>query len=286
MTLSAFTQAPSVTTDAAFRAAAQQWHDALSAVGLVQTSDTGQINLTTVTKPGAANTSAGYEIWRFADTLQATVPVYIKIEYGTGGGATLFGIWITTGASTDGAGTLGTIKTNRIQMQTTSVGSSTPWKCWISGSTSRCTLAMYVDSGGTNYASIAAIERIQDANGADTSLGAVQATALRNASSTSQVIVPSGNQPAALAELGLMMPFSSAAWAYGANVYTGPVFPVGWGVHPPLQGLLGYFGGDITTGASQTISVYGTNRTFYPVGTANLNGLGVSTSASLLVRYD
>ncbi len=286
MALSTFTQAPTVTTDAAFRAAAQQWHDALSAVGLVQTSDTGQINLTTVAKPGAANASAGYEIWGFADTLQATVPVYIKIEYGTSGGANLFGIWITTGASTDGAGTLGTIKTNRIQMQTTSVGSTTPWKCWVSGSTSRCTIAMYVDSGGTNYASVATVERILDISGNDTALGAVQATALRNASSTSQVITPSGNQPAALAELGLVMPFSSSAWANGADVYTGPVFPVGWGVKPPLTGMLGYFGGDITTGVTQTISVYGNNRTYYPVGTANINGLGVSTSASLLVRYD
>jgi hypothetical protein len=38
----------------------------IAAMGLVQTSDTGQINWVTVARP-ALNTIAGYEIWRFND---------------------------------------------------------------------------------------------------------------------------------------------------------------------------------------------------------------------------
>lgn len=78
----------------------------LAACGLVQTADTGQINWATVTKPAAGATPAGYEIWRFNDALQATKPVFIKVEYGTGGAATFCAMWLTVGTGTNGAGTL------------------------------------------------------------------------------------------------------------------------------------------------------------------------------------
>lgn len=90
----------------AIRAWAQKVHDALAAVGMVQTSDTGQINLSTVTAPAAAGTSAGYEIWRFNDALQATAPVFFKLEYGSGTAATNPQLWITVGKGTDGAGNI------------------------------------------------------------------------------------------------------------------------------------------------------------------------------------
>lgn len=90
----------------AIRAWVQKVHDALSAVGMVQTSDTGQATISTLVAPAAAATAAGYEIWRFNDSLQATAPVFVKIEYGSGGTAPSPGLWITVGKGTDGAGNI------------------------------------------------------------------------------------------------------------------------------------------------------------------------------------
>lgn len=82
MTTTAYSTVLSTTNDVEFRAFVQEYHDSLVTIGLTQTSDTGQINPATVNKPTVNNTSAGYEIWRFNDTMQATSPIFLKIEYG------------------------------------------------------------------------------------------------------------------------------------------------------------------------------------------------------------
>lgn len=103
-----------------FRAWAQAMHDSFIAVGLVQTADTGQVNISTMAVPGAINTYAGYEIFRFADTLQATKPIFIKVEYGNGptsvGALAAFRISISN--NTNGAGSLsGTVVSTAQQIQ-------------------------------------------------------------------------------------------------------------------------------------------------------------------------
>lgn len=92
-------------SDATFREWIQEFEAALAFIGLVQTADTGQINTATANRP-AINASAGYQIWRFNDTLQATAPIFIRIEYRTQGGATDPGMSFGIGTSTNGAGTL------------------------------------------------------------------------------------------------------------------------------------------------------------------------------------
>lgn len=67
--------------DAAFRTWGKGISDAIAACGLTKVSTT--INWTTATRPGAF-TYAGYEIWAFADDLQATMPAFLKLEYGNG----------------------------------------------------------------------------------------------------------------------------------------------------------------------------------------------------------
>lgn len=102
-----------ITTDAGFRAWAQKIHDALAAVGLTNTADTGQINLATVATPAANATDAGYQIWRFNDADQAAEPVFFKISYGRGGAATTPRLSIQTGRGSDGAGNLTTASIQR-----------------------------------------------------------------------------------------------------------------------------------------------------------------------------
>jgi hypothetical protein len=96
------------TTDAGFRTWGNELMTALiTTLGLTQTADTGQLAfpMTVTTRP-AINTAAGYYILRFNDTLQATTPIFIKVEVGTGASAAVPALWITVGTGSNGSGTL------------------------------------------------------------------------------------------------------------------------------------------------------------------------------------
>lgn len=105
MTTRTFTTVIDHSSDAGFRAWAQELSNELVAAGLVRTADTGQINFSTVNRP-ATNTAGGYEILRFDDALQGSYPIYIKIEYGTGSATANPQCWITVGTGSNGSGTL------------------------------------------------------------------------------------------------------------------------------------------------------------------------------------
>lgn len=105
MTTQTWVSAIAHSNDADFRAWGSELSAKFAAAGLVKHTDTGQINWSTVTRP-TANTAGGFEIWRFDDPLQATAPIYLKLEYGTGINATYPQIWLTVGTGTNGSGTL------------------------------------------------------------------------------------------------------------------------------------------------------------------------------------
>lgn len=103
------------TTDARFRAWGLEIHDALAALGWIQTADTGQIDWTTVLAPTLTLQKRGYEIWRANDSLAGSAPFYIKLTYGSSGAAARPGLWIQIGAGSNGAGTLSDASHENIQ---------------------------------------------------------------------------------------------------------------------------------------------------------------------------
>lgn len=110
------------TGDVGFRAWSKELHDEMIAGGLVQTSDTGQINFTTANRP--ANSSvAGYTIYRFNDTLQATAPIFIKFEWGTQS-TNQPQVYATVGTGSNGTGTITGVSTNRVGIFITAVPQS------------------------------------------------------------------------------------------------------------------------------------------------------------------
>lgn len=111
------------TSDAGFRAWGLQLSTALQAAGLVLTSDTGQINWTTVIRPTSV-VAAGYEIYRLNDSLNPTFPIFIKIEYGTSN-TNAPGIWLTIGQGSNGSGTVTGWTSTRAQIVRQSPPSST-----------------------------------------------------------------------------------------------------------------------------------------------------------------
>jgi hypothetical protein len=175
MTTATWSTTNTCTTDAEFRALIVELQGKFSAVGLVQTSDTGQINTSTVAKPTVNNTAAGYDIWRFNDTTQSTAPLYIKLEYGVTGTVTLFGMWITIGSGTDGAGNLTGVTTTRRQTSPSSgspsVSTWTSYLCYKDGF-----LGLVWKAGGMGSSigqNVFAISRTCDGSGAWSATGAV-----------------------------------------------------------------------------------------------------------------
>lgn len=91
--------------DAEFRAWGSMFSGALAAVGMVKTSDTGQINWSTATRAASGGT-AGYEIWRMGDAMQSVFPVFIKFEYGSMAVNSTPGMRITVGSGSNGSGSI------------------------------------------------------------------------------------------------------------------------------------------------------------------------------------
>jgi hypothetical protein len=114
MTTSVTTTVISHTSDADFRTWVAEVIAQITAVGIVQTADTGQINTGTATRPGT-NTNGGYAIFRFDDSMQGTAPIFFRIDFGTSFSATAVRMQLTVGTATNGSGTisgLGIVATN------------------------------------------------------------------------------------------------------------------------------------------------------------------------------
>ena len=156
--------------DAGFRAWGLELSTELDAF-LPKTADTGQINWSTVTRP-ATNTAAGYEIRRFNDALQATAPILIKIEYGTGANAAFPGVWLTVGTGSNGSGTLTGSITQRTLCSFSGIPYSGNFPSLISASAGFFGLLWKQGSAGSgNGYGLCCIARHADASGAATGEG-------------------------------------------------------------------------------------------------------------------
>lgn len=158
------------TDDATFQEWVTEWHTALTTIGLTQTADTGQINPATVSRP-SINTYAGYSIWRFNDTQQATAPLFIRIQFGSGSVIDRPLIGFSIGTGSDGSGNLtGVFRANQTISNNSSATIDTTYASyWVyNASAGVFAFGWKVTSG--NYIT-GAIYRTVDSNGAPSSLG-------------------------------------------------------------------------------------------------------------------
>lgn len=231
-------------TDADFQAYCQGIAAQLVVAGMVKTTDTGQINNATVTKPTVANTAQGYEIYKFSDGLQATVPIFFKIEYGCATAADQPSCWITVGTSTNGAGTI-INNTTRQQCKmgnvSTSAGSTLTSYC--SGDGSRVGICINYDGTNVNRAFGFIIDRMRDATNATTSEGCGLATGSSQANWTQAIL---GGAPttgsASVAFSGNCasgtLPHGAGARTYGVNVLTAALGVAVGQMRYMLQGVI------------------------------------------------
>lgn len=278
-------------SDATFRSWGSTWSTNLAALGWVKTSDTGQINWTTVTKPTLANTVAGYEIWRMNDSLQATAPVFLKIEYGTGPSATYSSLWFSIGFSTDGAGNLtSTNQSTRTQIYTTqNTTTSYTWK--FSGTTSRLGIVELYDLS-TQHRYLF-IERTHNNDGSDSSFGVMVVFGSNTLSNYSQLVPMTGTVPIqtkfsnTVGNITAAASPTSAPNQVGSTVYLAPVRVFGYGEQCPMVGLMAYYTSDIVTGNLTTVTDWtGASVSVFPTGCAPSYFSLPSAYLSIAMRFD
>lgn len=280
MSISTFTLPSQNSTDAEFRNMVAGSRAALTAAGLVRTSDTGQIDPVTVLRP-AASTAAGYEIWRFNDAAQATAPIFFKLEYGSGSPQARVQLWLTVGTGSNGAGTITDIRGTR-QGITPTANSATIADCWAAAGDGYAVLCLFAGTNGTFFF----IERARAADGSvdTTSQGAgfVVLSGTANWMATSQDGV--WTESAA----GGIIPSLNAATSpglYRGTTYAFPVYPIiGFPRSPCRAGVI-VFPADAGSALAFTVNLYGSAHIFRSMETGTAStGRGGTTRPAL--RYE
>lgn len=167
-----FSAAPTQTTDAEFRAWVTAISNGFQAL-FTKVTQSGEINLATVLKPASGGTSQGFEVYRFNDSLQATAPLFFKIEYGSAGAATSPGCWLTIGKGADGSGTITSVLLARQQIFYINSGSATVYNSYVGSGDGSCLIFSLFPSapGITGQGSYCVVERSRDGSGNATAAG-------------------------------------------------------------------------------------------------------------------
>ena len=170
MTTATFTTVVDQSSDAGFRTWVAEMITQMAGVGLVQTSDTGQINTSTVTRAAANTHAAGCStIWHFSDS-----SLYFKLEFGSAPAATEPQMWVTVGTGSNGTGTITgqTSTRNTICNGGAPVSTSTTYVSYICATTNAFALA-WKTNGISNLYPIAylCVGKTVDGTGAATTTG-------------------------------------------------------------------------------------------------------------------
>lgn len=293
--------APTQGTDVDFRKWCQGIHDALVATGWAQTSDTGQVDLATVSRPTTAAQVAGYEVWRLNDALQATAPVFLKIEYMKGGSTVNnVALGITVAQATNGSGTLSSfLFTRSVTFTSTSaLGSATEYASYASGDGSSFCLVLWP---GLNTAICVAltIERSRNVSG-DATGDAVLISVASSATQRFVITGIGGADGSSMNSEGVFAPITFPRKINGSTAVTGdtlskdgvvaPVLPIPCmapGVEPWVSNVIvGVHPGDAgTTSVIQAATINGETRVYraFPIttSTAGLIPLSLTTSTHL-----
>jgi hypothetical protein len=284
---------PTNETDAFFRTWIQFIHDTL-VLGWVQTGDTGQLNIATASKPTAANQKVGYLVYRMDDALQATAPVFMRLDFGSAGfGANYAGVWITIGTGSDGAGTITTIRYNggasaASQVQISGIVNSGVHNSYGSAASNRFSFGMFITTNSSRIM-LFTLERSKDVNGADTSEGVFltygQGTYLRY---NNFIVLGSATQPPQ--EVGLAYILSNQNPSIFRNDGAlGLVFPMRGGVQPAGKNIAIVRQNDMQAEAQFSAFLYGESIVFQHMNIAQCYHIAATSSdgsARVCLRFD
>ncbi len=289
-----------MSTTAGFRLWGAAISAAIAAVGWVQTADTGQVNWATVTVPGQGVTTV-YEIWKAADALQATDPIFLKLIYMISTSVPVGPrIQLIAGTNSDGAGTItsaantGVSVTSAFEMfnSADNLPAAVAHNSYVNGDTSSLVLFLHPNPNGSSACGgLAVIERRRNVDGTNASggfqIGTYPSASLSGASINTQTVYTNNLYAQPGASTGTGGPCfvgrgsaNAVAQAVRANVV--PLFPCFTGAYPefggPSKWLLGCYNGDIPLGTTFTVNHYGGTQTFMACGATWL-GSGANSGA-------
>ncbi len=280
---------PSNASDALFRVWGLMISTQLAAAGLVDCADTGSVNWTTVTAPAGANTAAGFEVWRFADALQSTKPVFIKIEYGSGVATANPGLWITIGSGTDGSGNLSGALSTRMQIGVGGAYVTNDLTSYFSGDTNRFSMGLWVQGAGagSTYAAFLSFGRSVDGAGAVT--GEAVLFCAHSNSAWKQVAWNTTTGPTTTVEttIGAMGP-SVGSGSSGSQLSVYPIFHTKGEFFNPGLNALAYFNADIAAMSSVSFTIYGATHTYLTLGSTmvSVSMARAAGTTSVMMRYE
>ena len=285
-------------SDAEFRIWGLEFNAKLAAIGLIQTADTGQINWTTVVRPGTAATDAGFEIWAFPDALQATAPIYLKIAYGNVNGLNSPRVRIQVGTGTNGAGTLTGVTTalNLIHQQNgnsfTSNNSSQSYFCFKDG---QLALGWKIPEATpaitTGIAGFFCLSRTVDSNGQPTATGVhvfwgAGTSSSQTASQSLRFASPSQAFTEQSATINCMYGFLAQV-QLNTSVGSDTQVALGFTWMPRMQPLIspcGVLSTELTAGTTFNATLVGTTPRTYlrmPQHTGPFGPIGVASTGGL-----
>lgn len=295
----------------------KQWASAISAFlqtsgsGLSQTSDTGQVNWSSI----ASVPTSGNYVYEMYKNTDALTTFYFKIEYGTGSSSSNPRIRISIGTSTNGAGTLSGFVTTLTPFlmpgsDSTPPSTSIQYNCYFSAAPGRLSILMWRDTTSTQWPLWFGFERSCDSSGNYNStfvtLLCCQSNSVHNSNACcGQQSVVFGTGVGILVDdtssndsgFICLKNLNSATALFNGNFSISPIFPdVGGFGNPHRVGLVASYS-DITEGATYTIASgnmpYGVSKTY--IGTKNGvgfrqaatgNSSGLSNACAFLAEYD
>jgi len=273
----------------------------------VRTADTGQVNWASV---ATENTTVGrdYEIFALGGPLQATAPIYLRFDYVGGSSTGNYGVHITVGTTTDGAGNLGGLTVARLGLQNHALATA-PHTCWAaSDQASYFTFLFALDTSatGSDGVGMVVVERTRDPGGSAIGAGfhvwrwyATSAGGTANSGGWSRTF-GAGSQPAvADFTYNAMVPDlqnnTTAAqpgglfYAFPAYTYTPPATMGG-----ASKALMFGYAADFLRGNAAPITHYGEEMTFIPLADAvgtlqpsmSTGTTAVTKPLSPMIRWD
>lgn len=292
------TMVPRINDDTEFRAWGLAISQQIAAMGWVQTADSGQVNWTTVTKSGSTNTVCGYEIWRMDDALQATAPIFLKLEYGTANPATAGSLWVQVGIATDGAGSLVGVTSTRAQVGASGT-STNQHNSLFTGDTDRLGLYLHfkdnVSSSNATRVVFVSIEREVNGNGERVGTGVYlsysTANAGMNGNARQEYFSASAGGVGIEADLGVLIP-DIGSGAAGSSVAVFPQYHAHNSLKPFGLNQFVYFHGSISALSEVEFTVYGQTRRYlclgdtFAQGRINRGGTTIDTTVTFMARYE
>lgn len=267
------------------------------------TNESGSTGHVTAQSTVPTTNSFVYEIWQPNDGL---TNFYLKMEYGNfTGNANQPEMCATLGTLTNGAGTLVGLQTSRMTgaIATNNAASSTvPFECRFSGGAGYFGALMWK---GTNNGEMVYVERSVNSSGAYisnhvtlvvigcTTTGATNVAAQQTLSLTGLGPAPLVcSQTTANYNQGLLirMPNGRNSLAFNSSIPVDNLAPCVGYFDYPLLGLAGMNFLAVSEGQTITVSVYGSNHTYYCTQTFPFacapQGSGNNAGNTLLMRYE